>query len=170
MRFKEFSEGANIGAGTSIATVATALGVAPNTPWLQKMLAVSPGTASFINNIIAGNAVGASFDALETTLGNANLLPGEMKQAVNTFSALRSAHGLATSATPLAIGAAPLLALAGATQQASTADMGKHDNQNVFGTTARIGKQIGDWANKVSGRDDKYAQMRAQQRADLQAK
>lgn len=183
MRVHEIiSEGAAevIGMGTSLATVASALGINPTAPWLVKLTTYAPGTISLLSNIATGQGVTAALDGLELALGNAKLLPAEAKQAVNTFSALRSAHGIATSVVGdvgsglagvanVAAGAAPLAVMAGATQQAATADMNS-DKANVFGSTAKLGKKIGDWANKVTGRDDKYAQMRAQQRADLVAK
>ena len=180
MRFKEFSEGVpgSVEAATGLTTIAAELGLEPETPWLKKLVAYAPGTISLLGNIIAGNGTTAAMDALEVSLGNANLLPDEAKAAVNKFAALRSAKGLSVNRlvrrapanlAPVALGAAPLAAMAGATQQAATADMNS-DQANMFGSTAKLGKKIGDWANKVSGRDDKYAQMRAAQRTDLQPK
>lgn len=169
MKIHEIIREDAIGTGTSLVTVASALGLNPKTPWLQKLVTYAPGSVSLLANVVAGNGATAALDALEVSLGNANLLPAEAKQAVNTFSALRSAHGLATGGSALAAGAAPLAALGVAAQQASSADMTK-PGANVFASTARAGKTFGDWANKVSGRDDKYAQMRAAQRAELQAK
>jgi len=101
-----------IGTGTSLVTVASALGLDPKTPWLNKLVAYAPGTISLLSNIASGQGVTAALDALEVSLGNANLLPKEAKQAVNTFSALRSAHGLAkipvgsagAAAVPVAVG------------------------------------------------------------------
>lgn len=89
----------------------------------------------------------------------------EIASKMREIAASKVVQG-ARAAAPVAGAVAPMAALGAATQQAATADMNQ-PGFNIFGSTARAGKQFADWANSAMGQDEKYRRMREAQQAQL---